>query len=68
MNEGKFKKQLNKFPNKWEEEFRKIIDEARRDYPSMASLGLVPKLSEYDIKKIDDARVKWFIKWFGDSE
>ena len=58
MNEGKFKKQLNKFPNiipliapdnislllrmtqdrmnaqdKWEEEFRKIIDEAKKNFP-----------------------------------
>lgn len=43
----------------------KIVEEAKKEYPSLLSLGLVPKLSEEDIKKIAIARNQWFERWFG---
>jgi hypothetical protein len=76
VSEGEFKKRIKKESFKpfmwegkaeavWDFDLEKWIDEAKRDYPSLISLGLVPKLSEYDIDKIDKARQDWFVKWFG---
>jgi len=43
-----------------------VVAEAKADYPSLTSLGLVPILSDEDIEKIAEARRDWFVRWFGE--
>lgn len=43
----------------------KILDEANKEYPSLTSLGLVPKMDVYDLDRLLIARNNWFKKWHG---
>ena len=39
------------------------IEEMRTEYPSLESLGLVPKLQPEEIIQVAIARHEWFEKW-----
>jgi hypothetical protein len=72
-NKGELKKRIDEIPIReaWfeynAESVHEVLDEAKKEYPSLTSLGLVPSLDYHDLDKLCFARHQWYLKWFGDS-
>jgi hypothetical protein len=74
-----FKKGINEFINSLEvgeaypgmnDDFAKLPDERRYEILGLVEEAKVeyPKYEDYDgQERLDDARYKWFVKWFGDG-